>query len=183
MMGEDVVVRFKSGDKAAFEILYRRYWQRVYKFTSLYIVSDIELEDVVQEVFIKFWEARSLVDETKNIAGFLFIITRNLIFNHSRRSFNENFYQLTVLETLETSNSVEDELAASDLHNYLELLLDKLSPRQQEVFRLSRKEQLSYKEIAERLNISEKTVENHIGEALKYLKKNLQLYCLFMMLG
>ena len=52
-MGEDVVVRFKSGDKAAFEILYRRYWQRVYKFTSLYIVSDIELEDVVQEVFIE----------------------------------------------------------------------------------------------------------------------------------
>lgn len=78
-----------------------------------------------------------------------------------------------------TDHDVEGELAASDLFDHLKVLLELLSPRQREVFILSRKENLTYKEIAERLEISEKTVERHMGDALKFLRRNLLLYSVF----
>lgn len=182
LMEEDVILQVKNGDKAAFELLYKRYWRKVYNFTNLYIASAIDVEEVVQEVFIKIWDARAFVDETKNFEGFLFIVTRNLIFNRFRSSFNEAFYQMTVLESVADSYNVEDELVASDLHNHLNMLLEMLPPRQREVFHLSRQEHLTYKEISLRLQISEKTVEHHISNVLKFLKRNLELYSIFAML-
>lgn len=181
-MEKDVIRQVRNGDKAAFELLYKRYWRKVYNFTNLYLASAIDIEEVVQEVFIKIWEARAFVDETKNFEGFLFIVTRNLIFNRSRSSFNEAFYQMTVLESVADSHNVEDELIASDLHNHLNMLLEMLPPRQREVFQLSRQEHLTYKEISLRLQISEKTVEHHISNVLKFLKRNLELYSIFVML-
>ena len=181
MNDRETILALKAGDSKAFESLYKQNWRRVYNFTNLYNTSSVEVEEIVQEVFIKLWEGRDLIDENKNLEGYLFIITRNLIFNNSRRFFNEAFYQLTVLEAMGESYNIEEELAASDLRNQLDALLEKLSPRQREVFILSREEHLTYKEIAARLQISEKTVERHIGDALKFLKKNLQLYMLFML--
>lgn len=179
-MGEkEVISRLKEGDKSAFELLYKRYWKKVYNFTALYITSALDIEEVVQEVFVKLWEARASVNEEKNFEGFLFIITRNIVFDHSRKAFNESFYKMTLLESVEQSHSVEDELAASDLKEYIDYLYAMLTPRQQEVFKLSRGEQLSYREIAELLRISEKTVEHHISDVLKFMRKNLQLYTLF----
>lgn len=176
------ILALKAGDKTAFEVLYKRYWLKVYNFTHLYNTSSVEVEEIVQEVFMKLWEVRAFVDESKNLEGFLFIITRNLIFNNSRRYFNETFYELTLFEAMEQSYSIEDELEASDLRNQLEALMEKLSPRQREVFLLSREEHLTYKEIAARLQISEKTVEHHISDTLKFLKKNLRLYAVFICL-
>ena len=75
---------------------------------------------------------------------------------------------------------VEEEIDAHNLQEYIDRLIDELPPRRREIFNLSRKEQKSYKEIAILLNISEKTVENQISEALKYLKKNITLLLLFI---
>ena len=73
-----------------------------------------------------------------------------------------------------------EEIDAHNLQEYIDHLIDELPPRRREIFNLSRKEQKSYKEIAILLNISEKTVENQISEALKYLKKNITLLLLFI---
>lgn len=80
---------------------------------------------------------------------------------------------------MEETYNVEDELAASDLRNHINSLIELMPPRRQEIFRLSREKQLSYKEIAELLDISEKTVEHHIADALKFLKRNMELYLIF----
>lgn len=176
----ETVLQLKGGDEAAFELLYNRYWQKVYDFTRLYITECTEVEEVVQEVFIKLWESHSFIDESKNFEGFLFVVTRNLVFNRSRRSFNGEFYRLTMLQAVEDSYNIQDELEAADLRSRLNTLLGMLSPRQREVFSLSRDEHLTYKEIASQLHISEKTVERHISDVLKFLKKNLRLYMLFV---
>ena len=162
--------------------MYERYWPKVYNFTNLYVLSSDIAEEIVQEVFIKLWENRESIDEEKNFDGYLFIVTRNLIFNHSRQELNRTFYQLTMLEAIEEPHSVEEELETADLRQYIGSLIEMLPPRQQEVFRLSREKHLTYNEIAQKLDISEKTVERHMGEALKFLRKNLQMYCLFLML-
>lgn len=182
MNEKEVIQQFKNGDAAAFEFLYKRYWQKVYNFSKLYITSSSDVEEIVQEVFTKLWEVRAFVDENKNFQGFLFIVTRNIIFNKSRRSFNKDFFQITVVEAVVDSYDIEEELEASDLNQYFQSLIAMLSPRQQQVFHLSREEHLTYKQIAQRLHISEKTVEHHISDVLKFLKKNMQLYIIFIAL-
>lgn len=179
MNEKEAINKLKDGDKEAFEFLYRQYWAKVYNFTRLYITSAFDAEDIVHEVFVKLWETRAFIDVNKNFNGFLFIVTRNLIFNQTRDSFNDTFFQLTAVEALEETYDIEEELITSDLRAHIDSLIALLPPRRQEVFRMSREEHLSYKEIAARLNLSEKTVEHHIADAIKFLKKNLLLYSIF----
>jgi len=110
----------------------------------------------------------------------MFVITRNLIFNQHRKNLNEDFYKMTVLAAMEDSYDIEEEIEAKNLSEYIDMLINELPPRRREIFNLSRKGNKSYKEIAELLNISEKTVENQISEALKYLRKNITLLSLFL---
>lgn len=181
MNEKELVTSLKGGNKEAFSVLYQQNWGKVYNFSRLYLNSTDEVEEVVQEVFIKLWDVRTHLNENENFKGFLFILTRNLIFNKLRKSFNENFYKISILNAVEeASYDMEQEIDANNLQEYISQLVKELPPRQKEVFILSRENQLSYKEIAGQLNISEKTVERHINEALKYLKKNIRLLTVFL---
>ena len=156
----DVITRMKAGDSEAFTVIYKRYWMKVYRFASLYILSGEDVEEIVQDVFVRLWQKRDLLDAERDLDGFLFIVTRNLIFNHTRSNFNHSFYRTTVQEAMEeASYDVEEDLYASDLRRRVDTLVGMLPPRQREVFLLSRKYQLTYKEIANRLHISEKTFD------------------------
>ena len=165
MTEKELIVSLKQGDEAAFTALYRMYWPKVHNFSRLYLSSIAEV-----------------LKENESFKGFLFIITRNIIFNQFRKSFNENAYKTTVLSSAEVEYDIENEMDAADLQGYIKKLISELTPRQQEVFHLSREEHLSYKEIAIRLSISEKTVERHINEALKFLRKNIYLFFIFLSL-
>ncbi|MDL2221466.1 RNA polymerase sigma-70 factor [Parabacteroides sp. OttesenSCG-928-N08] len=174
------LVALSSGSREAFTLLYKTYWQQVYHFCRLYLTNEQTAEEVVQEVFVKLWESRELIHADSNLKGLLFIITRNLIFNQHRRHVNEDFYRMTVLQAMEDSYDMESEIEARDLQAYIDQLIEELPPRRREIFLLSRKEQKSYREIAELLQISEKTVENQISEALKFLRKNVVMLCYFL---
>lgn len=180
MIQKELIQNFKNGDEDAFASLYKLYWEKVYNFSHLYLVSSEDVAEVVQEIFIKLWEKRHLVDEEQPFEGFLFIITRNQIFNYSRKCLNYSFLKMTVLESIEKSYEEEDKLEISDLKQYLSVLISQLPKRQQEIFRMSRERHMTYKQIAEELSISEKTVEYHMTAALKYLRKNLYLLSLFL---
>ena len=179
-MEKELIIRLKQGSKEAFTTLYKQYWKQVYDFSRLYLTSVSAAEEVVQEVFIKVWESREFLREDDNFKGLLFIITRNMIFNQHRKKLNEDFYRVTVLAAMEQSYDIEDEIETNNLREYIDLLIEELPPRRREIFNLSRKENKSYKEIALLLNISEKTVENQIHEALKFLKKNITLLLFFV---
>lgn len=175
-----LIIALKNGDEEAFTSLYHRYCNKVYKFCSLYFTNNSSAEEVVQEVFIKLWDIRSYVNENENLEGLLFIITRNLVFDNNRKNFNESFYQISILAAYDKAYDIEEELHAKDLKVYIDRLVNELTPRQKEIFCMSRYEHLSYKEIAEKLNITPKTVERHINDALKYLKKNIYFLHLFL---
>lgn len=178
----NVIDRVKAGDKAAFALLYDHYWLKVYNFTQLYIVSSSDVSEIVQDVFVKVWETRQLLDGTKNFDGFLFITTRNLIFNYTRKHFNEVNFRMTVLRGIEKSYDIEEELDAANLKEYIDTLILQLPPQRQRIFRLSREKNLTNKEIADYCSITEKAVEKNITFALKFLKDNLPLFLLFMKL-
>lgn len=176
----EILTKVKDGDPAAFERLYDCYWLKVYNFTKLYITSLSDVSEVVQDVFVKVWESRTTFDETLNFDGFLFITTRNIIFNYSRQKFNETNLKMTALRVFSSSYSIEEELDAADLANYIEQLISQLPPQRQKIFRMSREEHLSTRQIAERCAVSEKAIERQITLALKFLKDNLPFFLLFM---
>lgn len=180
MEDNKLISLLKQSNKDAFTTLYKNYWRQVYNFSRLYLTTKEAAEEVVQEVFIKVWESRDFIREEDNFKGLLFIITRNMIFNQHRKSVNEDFYKMTVLTAMEASYDIEEEIEAKSLGEYIDMLIAELPPRRQEIFNLSRKENKTYKEIAELLDISEKTVENQIREALKYLRQNITLLSLFL---
>lgn len=177
---KELLTALKRGDCDAFSVLYKQYWSRVYNFSRLYLTTRDAAEEAVQEVFLKVWESRELIRESENFQGFLFIITRNLIFNRNRKHFNEDFYKLSVLSALESSYDLDAEIDARNLSEYIDRLIEELPPQRRLIFQLSRKEYKSYKEISLQLHISEKTVERQINEALKFLKRNLILLTYFL---
>lgn len=175
------IIALRQGSKEAFTVLYNRYWNQVYHFSKLYLTRQDTAEEVVQEVFTKLWESREFVSEKENFKGLLFIITRNLVFNKHRKQLNEDFYKMTVLSAMENASyNLEEEIETRNLSEYIDRLIEELPPRRREIFILSRKNHKSYREIAEMLRISEKTVENQISATLKYLRKNIPLLTLFL---
>ena len=182
MEEKEIVIKVREGNDSAFAVLYDKYWLKVYNFTQLYITSSVEVSEVVQDVFVKVWETRHALDETKSIDGLLFIITRNLIFNYTRKHFNEINFQLTALKGVETSYNMEDELSAADLKEYIDSLILQLPPQRQKVYRMSREQNLSNQEIADHCGITVKAVERNIMFALKFIKENLPFFIIFVKL-
>ena len=174
------LTKVKAGDEEAFAWLYDHYWQKVYHFAQLYLTSSSEISEAVQDVFLQVWESRANIDENKNFDGYLFIITRNIIFNYSRRYFNELNFKMTVLQSIEEGYSIEEELDARDLKTYIDKLVIQLPTNRQRIFRMSREQHLSNKQIAERCAVTEKAVERQITLALKFIRDNLPFFILFM---
>ncbi|GAA6254432.1 RNA polymerase sigma-70 factor [Bacteroides sp. f07] len=184
MKEEELIEQVKNGNNIAFAALYDYYWQRVYNFTKLYVTSSDSISEIVQDVFVKFWESRHLLDSNKKLEGFLFIITRNIIFNKARSRIREDMFKMTILRSIENEEpyNQEDCMVAEDLKEYIDRLIAVLPKRQREIFLMSREENMTYREIALRCGIGEKAVERHIHLTLKFLKKNLLLFMLFSML-
>jgi DNA-directed RNA polymerase specialized sigma subunit, sigma24 homolog len=101
MEEKELIYRLKNGDEDAFSRIYQAYWRKVYNFARLYITYADDIEEIVQEIFIKLWESRCFIDENQSFQGYLFIITRNAIFNDSRKHLNYSFLKLTALQSID----------------------------------------------------------------------------------
>ena len=100
MKEEELIEQMKNGNNIAFAALYDYYCQKVYNFTKLYVTSSDTVAEIVQDVFVKFWEARHLLDNNKKVEGFLFVITRNIIFNKARSRMREDMFKMTILREI-----------------------------------------------------------------------------------
>lgn len=179
-MDKRLLERIQGGDEIAFKQLYDHYWNKVYHFATLYLVDSFECEDVTQAAFVKLWEKRGSLCSEKDIDGLLFIIIRNLVFSQHRRSINERAVKKMLKDASVVDESIEAQIDAKDLAEYIDVLAANLPPRQRQAFVLSRKEGLSNKEIASIMNISVKGVERNIDLALKFIRRNLPLFIVFL---
>ena len=184
MDDKKTIILLKDGDHEAFATIYNMYWSKVYNFSRLYMISYDDAKEAVQNVFVKLWETRAFLDESKSLEGLLFIMTRNFIFAQSKKRLNEEFYKTSVLQSfneqyIHSHCDLEEQIAAKQLSQYIDQLIDSLPERQKMAFTLSRKQHLNYSEIAIKMDISEKAVEKLINKALKYLKQNYTLLLIF----
>ncbi|NLV69148.1 MAG: RNA polymerase sigma-70 factor [Spirochaetes bacterium] len=175
-ISEVIIESLKNGDMAAFDIIYRAYCKRLYKFVFGIIKTESDAEEIVQEVFVKIWEARGNIDDLALFDSYLFTIAYNSTISLIRKKMSEEKYiqHVKSLQVPLQNKLSDDDLDFESVSARINELVDKLPPRQKEVFKLHREHELTYRQIAEKLQISINTVENHMSKALKFLRNNLK---------
>lgn len=170
----ELLVLIRKDDQVAFYHIYERYCKRLYAFVLKYIKQKEDAEEIVQEVFVKIWESRNKIDAYSSFESFLFTIAYNATISMLRKRASESKYidHIKSLQYINNSPDLIDEIHFNELNSKVQFLLNELTPRQREIFQLSREEGLSHDEIAKRLNISVNTVKKHISNTLAFLKSN-----------
>ncbi len=168
------VMALKDGNLLAFNELFDRYGKRLYRFSLGYLKSAEDAEEIVQEVFLKIWNNREELSAQKSFNSYLFTIAKNGILNTIRKSKSEQAYLNYAKLHPEKNILLDDELNFNELEKAYKSAIEQLSPRRKEIFLLSREQCLTNAEIAERMNISVKTVENQMTAVLSELRKNLR---------
>ena len=157
---------------AAFDQVYKEYCTKLFGFVLHIIKTESDAEEIVQDIFVKFWESRHKLLSYKSFESYLFTIAFNTTISLIRKRISEQKYidHILMMQQDISAPDFVDELQFEQLSGQMDQLINQLPPRQKEVFLLSRAEGLTYKEIAACLNISENTVENHMATALRFLK-------------
>jgi RNA polymerase sigma-70 factor (ECF subfamily) len=173
----EFLLLIKEGDRVAFYNIYERYCKRLYGFVLRYIKQEADAEEIVQDVFIKVWESRNKIDVYSSFESFLFTVAYNATMSLFRKRVNEKKYleHLKSLQQFENAPDITDEIHFDELNKKVQTLLNELTPRQKEIFQLSREEGLTHEEIAKRLNISVNTVKKHMVNALSFLKYHMDI--------
>ena len=163
----------RHDDRKAFETLYRKYSGKAYQVAyNLFRDSDV-CEDLVQELFIDLWAKRNTL-RINSLEWYLKVAIKNRVLMYIRTQ--KATLDLSAIATLTEKYSTDSKVMHGDISNLLEEGVERLPEKCRQIFTLSRKEYLSNKEIASRLNISPKTVENQISIALRYLRVGLSDY-------
>jgi len=177
-VSDDVVQNWvgllKEGDAKAFDLLFGHYSKRLYYFALGYLKSKADAEEIVQDVFYKIWENRKSLKPELSFKAYIFKIAYRKINELFLKITQEQLYRHEIISTsFDFDNNLENRI---DYHSLLELVdkvVDELPPRQKEIFIKRRREGIPVKEIAVLLGIAPKTVENHLGEAIKTIKSYL----------
>ena len=172
---KDLLTLLRKGDVIAFDNIYEMYSKRLYGFVLRYVKQKEDAEGIVQEVFIKIWETRNKIDIYSSFDSFIFTITYNTTINLLRKRVSEHKYhdRLKSVHQITGADQIIDEIYIKEINAQLQLLLDKLTPRQKEIFQLSREEGFTHEEIAKKLNISVNTVKNHMVTTLAFIKSHI----------
>ena len=163
----------KEGSEEAFETIYSRYVGKLYNFMlGMTGGNEYMAEEMVQIAFIALWETRDRINPDKSIISYLAVIAKNTLFNKQRRQTVEFLYREQLLrEETVHDVSTEQKIEEKWLKESLNEIIEKMPPGRQRVFRMSRQQGLSTKEIAEKLGITVSTVETQISLGLKYMRK------------
>lgn len=172
----------KNGDKTEFEEIYLEFFDVLFAISFQYTSDKSVAEGIVQDTFLKLWEVRESLLPQTNIKNFLYTLAKNMCLNHLRdqKAIWKHLDQVKYHEyeyAIESLNRIgEDYFEFKELSEKVEQAIEKLPDDLKIVFKMSRFEDLKYREIAEKLQISEKTVEARITKALKILRKELKDY-------
>ncbi|SFO52095.1 RNA polymerase sigma-70 factor, ECF subfamily [Chitinophaga sp. YR627] len=167
----------KSGDQQAYIEIYNRYIFVLLNHTYNKTGNREEAKDIVHEVFAKLWANREQLQIMSSLAGFLYTSARNIVLNQITHKKIEEKYFNSIQQFLEQPQTITDHrVRENQLIALIEKEIAALPPKMREVFELSRKQHLSHKEIAEKLDISEQTVSKHVTNALKILRIKLGFF-------
>jgi RNA polymerase sigma-70 factor (ECF subfamily) len=168
-----------SGNHSAYKSLFMKYFPKVKYFISHLIKSDVVAEELAQDIFMKIWEHREQLVLIQSFNSYIYRIAKNLSLNYLEHKYIEETYFNNYQG--ETEFSIEEEFYAKELELLEQLTVSNMPPQRKAIYEMSRKKGFTNEEIATKLSISKKTVENHLNLALKEIRKTLSLFNSFFL--
>lgn len=167
----ELVLRLINGDESAFCELYSVYRNRLIYFAMKFLKSQNFAEDIFQDTFTVVWQSRKFINPDASFSAYLYTIMRNRILNTLRDLENEQQLKNNIFaQAIDANNNTEEVILSKDFTESIHHAMQKLTPRQREIFNMSRNMEMSHKEIAEALGISVNTVQEHISTSLKIIR-------------
>ncbi len=180
----ELFILIQQGDDKAFAVLYDRYWESLYRHAKRMIGDEGLAQDVIQDVFISLWDKIANLQLEFSIKSYLYSAVRNKILNYIEHHKVKNNYLKSLAEFMSVGENITDYMVRERmLKDKIEEAVLLLPVKMKQVFEMSRNENLSYKEIAKTLNLSDKTVKKQVSNAIKILRLKLtSLLCLILFL-
>ena len=172
-----MVLELHNSNELVFEGLFRDYYERLCNYANTMVNDIAEAEELVQNMFVTVWEKRESIEIHTSVKSYLYRAVHNHCLNRIkhekvRQSYGEDYRYLVT----DGFDNATQELIGKELELQINRAIEALPPQCRQVFRMSRFENLTYAEIAEQLDLSVKTIENHIMKALKILRTELKDY-------
>ncbi|MDB5117490.1 MAG: polymerase subunit sigma-70 [Mucilaginibacter sp.] len=172
----ELVFLLKTGDKDAYTEIYNRYKGILYQHAYKLLRNQEEVDDIIHELFTTLWIKRETLEFKTNLSGYLYTAVRNRVLDYISHQQIESAYIISLQKFIDKGVAITDHrVRLNMLQEVIEKEIACLPAKMREIFELSRKSQLSHREIAEKLDISEKTVKNQVNNALKILRVRLGL--------
>ncbi len=179
----DLIGRLQQRDEKAFEQVFKTHFKSLHGYAISILQDEAMAEEMVQNVFYKLWERSEHINIAGPVAAYLYRAVNNSCLNHLKHKKIRTEHQLTVVHKGDSRPGMASEtIQLKELQEKLREALQELPEQCRTVFQLSRFESLRYREIAEKLGISVKTVENHMGKALKTLRTKLADFLVLILL-
>ena len=184
---EIILFELSTGKEEAFEKLYNHYVHALKEFVIKFVKSSELAEDLTQEVFIKIWENRGQLAKVRSFRAYLTVIARNHVLNFLK-SAPRNDLALKEIVGSYTVPQAENEIISKEYKQWLQQVLDSMSPQMRSVFELCREQNKSYNEVADLLQISRNTVKKHMVRSMKVIKGRLDQdldmsFCFFLLVA
>ena len=163
--------------KSEFEELFRTHYSNLCAYANKYVEDIDASEELVQEVFFKLWNKREDIEITSSMQSYLYRAVRNSSLNLIKHiKIREEYKEHNEREMTYSESNFDDDVVATELEEKIRNTIDELPKERKKIFIMSRYDGYKYREIAEKLGISIKTVENQMGKAIKYMRENLSDY-------
>lgn len=175
---EDVLIdRFKAGDQSAFEMIFRFYYPGLVLFAAQFVMREEDAEEIVQDFFVRVWQRRDQVNQTGTLKPYFFTSVKNSSLNFLYQQKHKEKLIQEIAKIAENNLLYQPDIfVISDLQEAIRKAVGSLPPKCREVFILSRVNGLKNEDIANKLNLSKRTVETHVSNALKHLRVELKDY-------
>ena len=166
--------RLQNGDEKAFTAIYERYNKMLYVLAYKYLKDTFLAEDIVQQVFLKLWESRSLFVGSVHLRNYLYTMTKNPVLNEIRDNFSDMEKNYAVIQNApEFEDKLQSALEEKDLFQHFYKILAELPEQKRKVCLLKIRDNLSNQEVADKLHISVPTVKSHYSQAIKLLRDKM----------
>jgi RNA polymerase sigma-70 factor (family 1) len=179
---KELVEGLKEGLTEPFDLLFKLYADKIFKFAFSFLKSEETSKEIVQETFLRIWVTHHTVDPEQSFKALLFTIAYNNVMTKFRENIKEKKYREYILKRATEYYDQERIFLAEDLESYVLRIIDRLPPRRKEIFILRKEYNMTYKDISEKLGVSVKTVENNINLAIRFIKAQVGTDALVLLL-
>lgn len=179
----DILYKIRNGDEKAFRELFLVQYAGLCAYANKYLNDMDQAEETVQELFFNFWQKRERLEISLSVEAYLFRSVRNACLNMLKHIKIREMYKTTnEREIREMEEKHEIPIETSELEDAIEVAIEAMPPERKRIFKMSRVDGMKYREIAQTLNLSVKTVEAQMGKALKYLRETLNDYLVWLLI-